>query len=109
MRSAQGIECIAQGRFIQRRHLLLRGHLTLCVAGAARFAELHMRAVEPLAGAVEQWAAQHGVALAIPSRQLSVAMFAMDAGCESMCDRCETDVPRASGSCLTSLQGTAKA
>jgi AcrR family transcriptional regulator len=46
----------------------------------ARFAELHTRAVEPFVTAVEAFAAEQGVALAIPPRQLATAMFAMENG-----------------------------
>jgi AcrR family transcriptional regulator len=46
----------------------------------ARFAELHSRAVDPFVRAVERFAAEQNVTLAIPSRQLAIAMFAMENG-----------------------------
>jgi AcrR family transcriptional regulator len=46
----------------------------------ARFAELHSRAVDPFVRAVEQFAAQQGIELAISARELATAMFAMENG-----------------------------
>jgi len=45
-----------------------------------RFAELHDRAVEPFASALERFAAQQGITLSIPAHQLATAMFAMENG-----------------------------
>jgi AcrR family transcriptional regulator len=46
----------------------------------ARFGKAHKRAVEPFRLALERFAAQQGIALAIPSDQLATAMFAMENG-----------------------------
>jgi AcrR family transcriptional regulator len=46
----------------------------------ARFSEAHKRAVEPFRLALERFAAQQGIALAIPSDQLATALFAMENG-----------------------------
>jgi AcrR family transcriptional regulator len=46
----------------------------------ARFAEAHKRAVEPFRIALERFAAQQGITLAIPADQLATAMFAMENG-----------------------------
>jgi AcrR family transcriptional regulator len=46
----------------------------------ARFGEAHKRAVEPFRIALERYAAQQGIALAIPADQLATALFAMENG-----------------------------
>jgi AcrR family transcriptional regulator len=46
----------------------------------ARFGEAHKRAVEPFRLALERFAAQRGITLAIPADQLATAMFAMENG-----------------------------
>jgi AcrR family transcriptional regulator len=46
----------------------------------ARFREAHNRAVAPFKVALERFAAQQGITLAIPADQLAVAMFAMENG-----------------------------
>jgi AcrR family transcriptional regulator len=46
----------------------------------ARFGEAHRRAVAPFELALERFAAQQGITLAIPADQLAVAMFAMENG-----------------------------
>ena len=46
----------------------------------ARFGEAHKRAVEPFQVALERFAAQQGITLAIPADQLATAMFAMENG-----------------------------
>jgi len=46
----------------------------------ARFAAAHNKAVEPFASALERFAAQQGITLAIPADQLATALFAMENG-----------------------------
>jgi AcrR family transcriptional regulator len=46
----------------------------------ARFGEAHSRAVAPFKDALERFADQRGITLAIPADQLAVAMFAMENG-----------------------------
>ena len=46
----------------------------------ARFGEAHSRAVAPFKYALERFAAQRGITLAIPAEQLAVALFAMENG-----------------------------
>jgi AcrR family transcriptional regulator len=46
----------------------------------ARFGEAHRRAVAPFKVALEQFAEQRGIALAIPADQLATSLFAMENG-----------------------------
>jgi AcrR family transcriptional regulator len=46
----------------------------------ARFGEAHRRAVEPFRVALERFAAQQGITLAIPADQLATSLFAMENG-----------------------------
>jgi AcrR family transcriptional regulator len=46
----------------------------------ARFGEAHRRAVEPFRVALEQFAEQRGITLAIPADQLATSLFAMENG-----------------------------
>jgi AcrR family transcriptional regulator len=46
----------------------------------ARFAAAHLRAIAPFQEAVERFAAQQGVTLAIPANELAIALFAMENG-----------------------------
>jgi AcrR family transcriptional regulator len=46
----------------------------------ARFGAAHQRAISPFETALERFAAQQGLRLAIPPHQLAVAMFAMENG-----------------------------
>jgi AcrR family transcriptional regulator len=46
----------------------------------ARFGEAHNRAVVPFQEALERFAAQQGITLAIPADQLATALFAMENG-----------------------------
>ena len=46
----------------------------------ARFGEAHKRAVEPFRIALERYAVQQGITLAIPADQLATALFAMENG-----------------------------
>jgi AcrR family transcriptional regulator len=46
----------------------------------ARFGEAHKRAVEPFRLALERFAEQRGITLAIPADQLAIALFAMENG-----------------------------
>jgi hypothetical protein len=46
----------------------------------ARFGKAHNRAVVPFQVALERFAAQQGITLAIPADQLATALFAMENG-----------------------------
>ena len=59
----------------------------------ARFGEAHKRAVAPFEVALERFAAQRGITLAIPADQLATALFAMEngIGLERLTDAGTTD------------------